>query len=256
MTPSRIRKELLILDKSELQVLNDGFEALVAVEGPGGYQQIAGVYGKPGTAGRPTEPLLFLPWHRAYLLAFDQALDRATPGCCIAYWDLTNEWTIHRGIPNRLRSVAYSDNNQGIWLNALSRAPIDCIGHQYYTERSPGQPADLRPLVDKVVATSSYPLFEDFSRTLEEASREFRAWAGGHLNDDDYAAYDPLFWFHHANLDRLWARWQESHSAATLPESLLDTPLEPFAVKVRDVLDINRLGYSYQERSVAAAAAE
>jgi hypothetical protein len=170
MKNHRVRKDLLNLDKIELQALNDGFEALVAIEGHGGYQHIAGVYGKPGQAYRPTTPYLFLPWHRAYLMAFEQMLDHAWPGVTLPYWDWTGGATCKNGIPTRLRSVAYSDKDQGIWLNALCRAPIDCIGHQSYTERAPGKPAELEPTIQKVKEACLRTCFEDFSDELEHAS--------------------------------------------------------------------------------------
>lgn len=65
------------------------------------------------------------------------------------------------------------------------------------------------------------------------------------MDDDDFAAYDPLFWFHHTNLDRIWARWQKAHPEGTVPESFLNVTMQPFAVMVRDMVDIDRLGYAY-----------
>jgi tyrosinase len=241
----RIRKNLLKLDKRELQALNDGFEALVAVEGFGGYQHIAGVYGKPGQAYRPPAHL-FLPWHRAYLLSFERVLERLWPGVNLAYWDWTEPVASIKGIPGRLRKVAYADKDQGVWLNQFCRAPIDCIGHEYLTERHPGKAADLKPLAEKVQQALAQNSFADFNSLMEEASDGFRGWVGGHMNDNDYAAYDPMFWFHHANVDRIWWQWQQAQPEATVPESLLDAVLEPFAVKVRDVLSADRLGYAYE----------
>jgi tyrosinase len=29
----------------------------------------------------------------------------------------------------------------------------------------------------------------------------------GWMSDPDKAALDPIFWLHHANIDRLWAAW-------------------------------------------------
>ena len=64
------------------------------------------------------------------------------------------------------------------------------------------------------------------------------------------AAYDPLFWSHHAMLDRLWYLWQMSTRGA-LPASVLDRALPPFPMTVRDTLDISRLGYGYAVTVVA-----
>ena len=28
------------------------------------------------------------------------------------------------------------------------------------------------------------------------------------MSDQNWAAYDPIFWAHHTNIDRLWSLWQ------------------------------------------------
>src|SRR5262249_31287940 len=33
---------------------------------------------------------------------------------------------------------------------------------------------------------------------------------GGLMSDPTTAAQDPIFWLHHANIDRLWSRWNEA----------------------------------------------
>ncbi|CAD6503403.1 BgTH12-03068 [Blumeria graminis f. sp. triticale] len=65
----------------------------------------------------------------------------------------------------------------------------------------------------------------------------------GHMSYLSYAAYDPLFWLHHANIDRLFALWQVLHPESfvqpeedvfgnfiTLPHTIVDvnTSLRPF----------------------------
>ena len=57
---------------------------------------------------------------------------------------------------------------------------------------------------------------------------------------------DPVFFLHHANIDRLWAEWQAKHARAkpsNLGETLLPKPL--FGVKVSSVLRTSALGYRY-----------
>ncbi|ESZ89927.1 hypothetical protein SBOR_9689 [Sclerotinia borealis F-4128] len=42
----------------------------------------------------------------------------------------------------------------------------------------------------------------------------------GHMSQLSYAGFDPVFWLHHANVDRLFAMWQAVHPDAwMLPES-------------------------------------
>jgi tyrosinase len=57
------------------------------------------------------------------------------------------------------------------------------------------------------------------------------------------ASYDPIFWPVHANIDRLWWRWQQDHPDG-LPADL-DSALTPWSYAVRDTLDMNRFGYEY-----------
>lgn len=70
---------------------------------------------------------------------------------------------------------------------------------------------------------------------------------------------DPVFFLHHCFVDKVWADWQalqaRTNSAATphyAPESggasghNLDDQLKPWTRTIRDVLDINKLGYTYE----------
>jgi tyrosinase len=45
-------------------------------------------------------------------------------------------------------------------------------------------------------------------------------------------------------IDRLWYLWQVRHGNR-IPHDLLDLELIPFGKSVRDVLDVQRLGYEY-----------
>ena len=57
---------------------------------------------------------------------------------------------------------------------------------------------------------------------------------------------DPLFWLHHANIDRVWAAWQKQHPKKNPPN--MTEVLQPpamFGVKVSSALSTKKLGYSY-----------
>jgi hypothetical protein len=57
---------------------------------------------------------------------------------------------------------------------------------------------------------------------------------------------DPLFFLHHANIDRIWSEWQVTHPTQNPPnatETLEPRPL--FGVSGSKVLSIAKLGYRY-----------
>ena len=63
---------------------------------------------------------------------------------------------------------------------------------------------------------------------------------------------DPVFFLHHANIDRLWAEWQAAHPGKTYePKSgysgnTADSAMAPFGdVSPQRVENISDLGYRY-----------
>ncbi|GJM35046.1 MAG: hypothetical protein DHS20C18_40470 [Saprospiraceae bacterium] len=57
------------------------------------------------------------------------------------------------------------------------------------------------------------------------------------------AGYDPIFWPHHSNVDRLFNRWQELHPG--LDPADTTASLSGLDYTVKDALTIKRLGYEY-----------
>ena len=121
-----------------------------------------------------------------------------------------------------------------------------------YTSRAPRHRDELVAIARSAGATLAHDRFGDFSAAMAGLSRDVRNWTGGHFAGDSYTAYDPIFWFHHANLDRLWSRWQRLHPAAPMPPALLAAELKPFSITVADILDIEKAGYRYDEANSAA----
>ena len=65
----------------------------------------------------------------------------------------------------------------------------------------------------------------------------------GDMVDAGVTAYDPIFWMHHSNVDRLWYEWQQRH-----PGKGPDNPtavLPPFARNVEQSYDVHNFGYEY-----------
>jgi tyrosinase len=66
----------------------------------------------------------------------------------------------------------------------------------------------------------------------------------GDMFSNSTTTYDPLFWAHHSNVDRLWDAWQKKHPG--LDPDNLSSVLPPFEFNVTDTLSAAKLGYEYQ----------
>jgi len=163
----------------------------------------------------------FLPWHRAYLMRMENDI-RSMGGnftcLTIPYWDwsldYSNEslsplYAAFGGLSEETCLVAPFDNwydpvtetcvyrrhsgwIKGIW--AASTYPM-------YTPQSGVQLA--------VTVNSSYVfIFKFMVRNPHKSVHNYVGGALGSMSKLSSPA-DPLFWLHHANVDRIWAMWQD-----------------------------------------------
>jgi tyrosinase len=70
----------------------------------------------------------------------------------------------------------------------------------------------------------------------------------GDMVNAGVTAFDPIFWSHHSNVDRVWAVWQSMHP--NVPPDNLDSPLPPFPQTVQETLNIADFGYEYMTASL------
>ena len=217
-----------------------------------GYSYWAGIHGLPLPIYCQHGNILFLPWHRAYLYLFEKSLQDQVDGVTLPWWDWTSADSHNEGIPdpytqatadNPLQSgrVALSDD----WIQRLRQTPgLISAGDPPTTVRDPGDPAEL-PQVATIDSILDASTFSDFSTRLENVHNGVHGWVGGSMSAIPIAAYDPVFWAHHAMIDRLWYLWQMRHPSGSPDPSILNMALPPFPLTVAQILDISRLGYDY-----------
>jgi tyrosinase len=58
-------------------------------------------------------------------------------------------------------------------------------------------------------------------------------------------AFDPIFWGHHSNVDRLWSEWQKLNPSAGPDDP--DDILAPWSMTVADTASVAALGYEYMQ---------
>jgi tyrosinase len=161
----------------------------------------------------------FLAWHRRYLFRFEQRLQQVDPTVAIPYWN----WIANPRIPEPLNTRQFVRS----W--AISR------------DWDPGGLPTQREL-NVVTARTQFP---NFQRFLESIHGWVHGAVGGTMNTSSSPS-DPIFWLHHAMIDRIWALWQRTHQAATPPnmrERLQPSPL--ITGTVESVVSVSQLGYRY-----------
>jgi tyrosinase len=184
---------------------------------------------------------LFLPWHRAYLVFFDNAARDQNPDAILPWWDWTSALSHQNGLP-----AAYASGGP-----ALETGPVPAIGSQpaRRTTRNPSDPASL-PTEQEVEAVLQLTDFRDFSNQVQDIHDGLHGWVGGDMGSIGTSAFDPIFWAHHCMIDRLWYLWQLRHGVNTIPADYLNKALFP-GYTVQQVLDIGGLGYDYASAAVA-----
>jgi tyrosinase len=173
-----------------------------------------GVHSMAGMRGRN-----FLAWHRWYLLQFERRLQEEDPDVAVPYWD----WIANPRIPAAVNRSAQ-----------LRRWRIQ---RQWDPSFLPDR-ADLNRALRR-------DKFGPFQLRLEAEHGNVHIAVGGQMATERSPA-DPLFWLHHANVDRLWALWQAAHPRQRPSNSTEELKPKPLlGVKVSETLKIANLGYRY-----------
>jgi len=163
----------------------------------------------------------FLPWHRLYLLELEDLLRSKQPDVTIPYWDYAND-------PVRPDWVGDAPD---VW-----RGDVGEEGGSLPSQAS----------IDSILSEPTYLKFTD--RLEFEAHNDVHVWLNGTVSTQETAAKDPIFWLLHANVDRIWDKWQLTHTGTPILSGA-NAILDPWGPKTAaDVDDIVLLGYSYRER--------
>ena len=240
----KVRKSIDSLSAQELADFRRAVKQALALNDKRGFDYFASWHGVPFGWCQHHDPL-FLPWHRAYLYWLELALQSEVPGVTLPWWD----WSKDAAIPSAY-SIAQADGEE----NVLAKAPIKAFN----TAHKSGWPTETSRVPGEVPQTPGPPYqqewayamkattYTDFSQRIWTVHDTVHVWIGGTFAQVDWAAYDPLFFAHHANVDRAWRIWQAAHPGANPPADILGESLQTDpAMKVQATLDVHQLGYEY-----------
>lgn len=273
-----VRRNIYSLDPNgpEIASLRQGVQAMQArsMDDPTSWMYQACIHGAkdpppPGAMWNQCQhgSFFFLSWHRMFVYWFERILRAASgaPNLTLPYWN-------------------YSEVTQRV-LPEVFRQPTDDLGNAnplYVAQRGP-QINDGRPLdstvVDYSIAFSYTNFFETDGSGLSFGGQQVsepvhgqppsgqlenqphgdvHVHLGGWMGDLDAAAKDPIFWLHHANIDRLWKRWLDQGGGRSNPTddnvwmnysfTFYDEGGNQVQMSAKDILDtVNQLGYGYDD---------
>jgi len=208
----------------------------------------------------------FVSWHRMYAYWFERIVRAASgdPDFVLPYWNWSNATT--RALPDPFidppsrRNPLFTDQrapgiNDGAMLPFSAVQIWQAFGFDNFSSPTgSGQSFGGQELAAPQHLGGPHGQFESRPHDINHIL------IGGDLglmSDPNLAARDPIFWLHHANVDRLWARWLNlQHGRADSTSAVwLDTPFQFFdengnqvTQTARDVLDTAaQLNYTYDD---------
>jgi hypothetical protein len=213
------------------------------------------------TANTPTETQLwckcehrtnqFLTWHRMFLYYFERALRQAAndPALTLPYWDYTGD----PRLPTAFREQTYVNESGQTVPNPL-----------WVQARRPQLNSGAAGLGAGQVSTSNAmaaSAFAEFGRRLEATPHGAvhcgigsTGCGSGLMGAIPSAALDPIFYLHHANIDRLYECWMNVNPTGRRPTgnailnrsySFIDADGAVRQRRVRDMVTLSQLGYGY-----------
>jgi hypothetical protein len=164
----------------------------------------------------------FLLWHRAYLYNFERILreEAGDPMLALPYWDYSKPEG--RGFPQifanefldagrRVSNPLFHPNRETAFVTGrfeisddVGQARATMAAQTFFSDI--GQPGFAGDILDSR-QTQLGMIEQRPHNDIHIAVGGAIGTVNGAMADIPTAAFDPVFWVHHANIDRLWAEW-------------------------------------------------
>lgn len=212
----RIRKDAVTLTDAERDRFLDALGKLNAA-GKGPFQSFRDTHVAPAYSeahGLPGFP----PWHRAYLLDLERALQALDASVALPYWRFDQPAPalfapaflgMPPANPQQGDVVQFPHGHALEFWRTDGSDPIVRRPRYNIANAPPARDAAGRPLVISQQDTLNLGKIYVAFRTYEGAPHGYAHTSfNGPINTVPTAAKDPLFFLLHGNIDRLWAFWQ------------------------------------------------
>ena len=196
----------------------------------------------------------FLPWHRLQLVWFERQVAKISGKADFAlpFWDWDDDRIpdlflddpVFR-VPGREAlagdTITHFLTENGQWLNGRLTDDFATFF---------GRPRGRNDQTDGNLGRRY------FSGSAEWGGHNLiHGFVGGDMGQLDRSPNDPIFWMHHANIDRIWTLWSDKHGGQTFPKAWRNESLSGFldpagqpvpAVLAQTTVDTAPFGYRYQ----------
>ena len=163
-----------------------------------------------------TEEIHFLVWHRMYIYHLEKII-RKTSGYedfALPYWAYTNT---QDSLNARVMPAPFRDPN----LSLYQSARLDSLQNGFPISGK----TTRRLSLTKLNEYNTYALYnQNIDKAPHGAMHNYIGFGNDTLNKQKYnevwqqntygmmsevatAAFDPIFWMHHSNIDRIWQQW-------------------------------------------------
>jgi Common central domain of tyrosinase. len=199
----RIRKNANSLEDGERQRFLSALALLnmASTGGVGGFADYAnihadaGVQEAHGNAG-------FLPWHRAFMLDLERELQALDPSVSLPYWRFDeaapNLFTkAFLGVPNPTGTLEFETNN-----------PLQFLSPPIFRQPDFNTTTESAHVINEAGTLQLGDVYANYRIMEGNPHGSAHTSFSGLISNIGTAARDPLFFLLHANVDRLWARWQ------------------------------------------------
>ncbi|XP_062572515.1 tyrosinase-like protein 1 [Saccostrea cucullata] len=203
------------------------------------YQTLSLFHTGPALASAHRGPA-FGPWHRIYLLLVETACRAPIP-----YWDSTLDHEIDDPTDSIVWSDEYFGNGNGVVIRGPFRNMRTVLGGPIIRNYGTGQSALFTK--EGLRAVLSRRRYGDITEPKVGQQRVFSLeahhngphnWIGGHISGESSAAFDPVFFLHHAYVDAVWERFRDRQAANEIdPERDYPSPPYPPGHAPNDIID-------------------
>ena len=255
-----VRKEIRDLSPQEVQNFIQALRTMhrkSSIDTPSQYDRMVGIHLDHAMEahGQP----LFFPWHRKYLLEFEAALQEIDPSVTLPYWD----WTIDSQSPENsiiFKKEYFGGNGSGV-SKCITNGPFSDWNMYYPSKHCLSRSFDGGNVMGSFIAPEILRMMIGSAQNYDSfrAAIEGTPHGSVHINiGGDMATMhspnDPIFWLHHAFVDKIWDQYQRKapgflrrYDSLDIKNLSTQNTIAPWKVTVDSIMDIEDLCYSYQE---------